>query len=209
MAGGTAASPDSIFLESYNRSSPFSFAFYMLYWVWGDDRMKKVVCIILITLICISGIVFGIKHFNQRSNIKKLLNGVGIENDFKSKQLDYDYWKDPLWYVNGYEVIALRIDPEKWITPEGWYRKQISIEEIEPIVEFEIRESAITDLKADFPDRFDECYFAETGREGEFKNWQFHVGLYSHEGLLIVYRGHDLNSETWRLLDDEDVPWMD
>ena len=170
--------------------------------------MKKLVCIMLIALICIAGIVFCAKHFHQHAKVEKLLSGVGIENNFRPKQLDYDYWKDPLWYVNGYEVIALQIDPEKWTTPAGWHKKQIKIDEIEPLIEFEIRESAITDLKADLPDSFDECYFAESGREGEFKNWQFHIGLYSNEGLLVIYRGHDLNSETWRLLDD-DVPWIE
>jgi len=172
--------------------------------------MKKIVCIILIALICIAGIVFGVARFNQHSKMERLLSGVGIENGFRSKQLDYDYWKDPLWYVNGYEVIALRVDPEKWTTPEGWYKKQVNIDEIEPIIEFEIRESAISDLKADLPEHFDEYYFAESGREGEFSNWEFYIGLYSSEGLLVVYRGHDLNSDIWRLLDDAEVtPWTD
>ena len=167
--------------------------------------MKKVICIILIAILCISCIVFGVKQFNRHSKIEKLLCGVGIEEDFKSKLVAYDYWKDPLWYVNGYEVAVLRTDPERWITPDGWYKKPIRIDEIEPIIEYEIRESAITDLKVDFPEHFDECFFAETGREGEFRNWQFHIGLYSDEGLLVVYRGHDLNSDIWRLLEDEDI----
>ena len=172
--------------------------------------MRKAVCIILAAVVCLAGIICAANHLKNRAKIKEMLSSVSVSDDIKTKMLAYDYWKDPLWYVNGYEVIALRIDPEKWTTPEGWYKKQVNIDEIEPIIEFEICESAITDLKADLPEHFDEYYFAESGREGEFSNWEFYIGLYSSEGLLVVYRGHDLNSDIWRLLDDAEVtPWTD
>ena len=159
--------------------------------------MKKAICIAVIAFLCLAiALIFGSKYYRNHMRAAGLLKSVGISSDCKHELLDYDYWKDPLAYVNGFEAAVY--DVEQWTTPAGWYKKEIRIDDIEPIIEFEIRESAISDLKADIPDNFDECYFIESGREGEFKDWEFYVGLYSYDGLLVVYRGHDLNSDIWK-----------
>ena len=43
---------------------------------------------------------------------------------------------------------------------------------------------------------FDEWFYMETERE-VFTEWEYYIGLYRDDGLLMVYRGHDLNSELY------------
>ena len=45
----------------------------------------------------------------------ELLRGVGIDHDLRIKIEEYDYWKDLLSYVSGFEAFAAQVNPDDWI----------------------------------------------------------------------------------------------
>ena len=172
--------------------------------------MPKAIRIILSVLLSLAILICGAKFVYRRARTGDLLQHVGISDEIHVRQKDYTYWKDFLKYVNGYEMIALKVDPETWIMPEGWISEPIAVEDLEFATDFSVNEPALNGLTAEMPQTFDEWFFAEYGRDGEFADWEYYIGLYSKDGLLIVYRGHDLNSDLWmRPYDGEDIPWSD
>lgn len=172
--------------------------------------MRKAFRIIISIHLCIFILICGAKFVYRRARTRDLLQHAGISDAIRVRQKDYTYWKDFLMYVNGYEVLALKVDPEKWMMPEGWSGGPIAVDDLETKTEFSVNELVINGLNADIPETFDAWFFAECGREGEFADWEYYIGLYSGKGLLIVYRGHDLNSDLWmRPYDGEDIPWSD
>ena len=172
--------------------------------------MAKAIRIILSVLLCLAILVCGAKLIYRRTRTRDLLQHVGISDGIRVRQKGYTYWKDFLMYVNGYEAIALKVDPERWTSPSGWISEPIAVEELEFTTDFSVNEPALNGLTAEMPQTFDEWFFAEYGRDGEFADWEYYIGLYSKDGLLIVYRGHDLNSDSWmRPYDEEAIPWSD
>ena len=161
---------------------------------------------IIIAAVCISLsmiLIFAVatvitEHAKKEENIRLLLMNVGCTGfDLDEKMIEYDYWKDPLSYISGYVIAVFDVDSDSWIIPEEWRCESIAAAELEDVTGFAIPERRFSDLETTLPAVYDAWYFIETGREGPFDEWQYHIGLYSDEGILLVYRGHDLNTDIW------------
>ena len=170
--------------------------------------MKKIFCIVLAVILCLSiYFVGGMFYFrwkqtkSMHESTQNMLKMAQVPDILRPELIDYVYWKDPLSYVDGYEVMAARAELDS--VPESWVLESIRLEELEAIPDFYVDLSAFSKLDVELPARFDAYYFSEIGSHNEFKAWEFYIGLYSEDGLLLVYRGHDLNFELMDRLAEE------
>jgi len=126
-----------------------------------------------------------------------LVNAGCTSSELMGKPIEYKCWKDPISYISGYEIAVFAVDADSWISPEGWQNEMIEAAELGDTTGFAIPERRFSDLKTALPAVYDAWCFNETSREGPFEEWQYHIGLYSDEGLLVIYRGHDLHTDIW------------
>lgn len=163
--------------------------------------MKKRMIIIILAVLIIAAIsIYSIviPRF-ALARPRELLRHVGVENKMKLELLDYTYWKDVLGYVSGYEMAVLQVDPEKWTMPSGWHSGEMSMGQIGEIHQKLVDNSMLREHELDILDStFQEWFYTETDRE-VFSDWEYYIGLYREDGLLVVYRGHDLSSELYLL----------
>lgn len=168
--------------------------------------MSKIHKGIIIVAVCISifmilsfTVATAIKeHVRKNESIRSLLMNAGCEGrELNEKLIEYSYWKDALSYTSGYEIAVFEVNAESWTIPEGWRLETIAAAELDDATGFAVPERRFSDLKTTLPAVYDAWFFAEMGREGPFEEWQYHIGLYSDEGILLIYRGHDLNTDIW------------
>lgn len=152
---------------------------------------------IAIVVLIVGAAVFAVLNLKPAVQGRELLSRVGVPDEMHAEILNRVYWKDPLKYTSGFEVVAAGVDPELWTTPAGWSRGEITMDDFFAMQEVEISKSAFERLELDgLPTVYHEWYFCETGRDAEdFKDWEYVVGLYNRAGRLLVYRGHDLNGD--------------
>ncbi len=123
---------------------------------------------------------------------KGLLAAVGVDAD--CAEIASHYWYDLLKYIDGYEIVAVR-PPEDWLPPEGWQMGGMTVEEIEEKYNLILSDDAWERIGLT-QEVSRAHFFAETGRDSEIiQDWEFYVGLWQEDGVLIVYRGHHLYGE--------------
>lgn len=155
-------------------------------------------CVSIIAMIALSLLIVRTVRAHQRK--RAMLEAVDIPIHTPLRAVDYVHWTDYLEYVSGYDILVAKVDPEGFAIPGTWRASTTTIDAIEAEYDIDMCESWLREQKTTLPACFDAWYFRETGRGGEaYRDWQYYVGLYSADGTLIIYHGHDL----WGLDDFE------
>ena len=155
-------------------------------------------CAGIVAMIVLSVLVVRTVRAHQRK--MAMLEAVDIPIHTPLRAAGYVHWTDYLMYVSGYDILVAKVNPEGFAIPETWHAGTTTIDAIEAECDIDMVESWFQEQKMTLPPCFDAWYFRETGRGGEtYRDWQYYVGLYSADGTLIVYHGHDL----WGLDDYE------
>ena len=169
------------------------------------------VCMSLTMILIFAAVTAITNHMEKNESILSLLVSIGCTGDELIGELvEYEYWKDPLSYISGFEIAVFEVEMDSWMTPEGWRRDTIAADEFENVTGFAIPRRRFLNLETTLPEVYDAWYFRETGREGPFDEWQYHIGLYSEDGVLLIYRGHNLHTDSFRHFSDEaEFRWVD
>lgn len=159
--------------------------------------MNKKFLIIAVIAVVAFAILLLYPQIKDSSASKELLSAVGVPEDITFYSMARVDWTNSAAYKSGYDIIAMDVDPDEWVTPNGWVTESATIEDITEKygVIFKdmstVEELSIYDLQAEFS----QWYFSETtGGTEEYPEHVFHIGLYN-EGTLIVYRGSNLQDD--------------
>ena len=105
----------------------------------------------------------------------------------------YAYWNDFLKYTDGYEIIRIDVDDDKWKTPDGWNVGEITLFEI--VRPYGLGFSSVLSDEMEsgkIPVVCQEWFFSEKKTDNNYDRWEFFVGAYDGDQTLFLYRGHHL-----------------
>lgn len=106
---------------------------------------------------------------------------------------DYSYWSDFLKYTDGYEIMQIHVDAEKWEMPEIWNADETTLFEILRPYGLGFSAALRDELEnGEIPLACEAWFVSEKKPEGNFDGWEFFVGAYDGKESVFLYRGHHL-----------------
>ena len=139
----------------------------------------------------------GVRMLQNQLNCKRMLKTVGLDESYGLKQVDYSYWRDPLKYGGGYEIMVFVSDDQSWIPPESWIdeSEHVSVGAIAGEIGIGLNINAILDLSLG-GERCKAWFFADHRADRPFNEQDFYFAYcdetYSNRVVVFIYRGHHL-----------------
>lgn len=158
---------------------------------------RKRARVILCLLLCLALMFIAACILLNQANRNRMLRSVGLEGIPGLKQIDYAYWRDPLKYGAGYEIMAFSVDASSWDLPAEWTNEgaDIDINELADRLGVYLNTNAIADLGLGGMN-CSSWYFADNRADRPFDEQDFYFAYYDDtdkdRAILFVYRGHHL-----------------
>ena len=162
----------------------------------NSAKMKKMK-FYLIVLLCIVLSILAVKALQNHTACARMLHAVGLDDGAGLQQVDYAYWRDPLKYVDGYEIMAFAVDEAVWNPPDSWTKatKLTSIDSIATELGIDLNMKAILNLSLG-GENCGVWFFADHRADRPFDQQDFYFAYcdetYRNNVVLFVYRGHSL-----------------
>lgn len=156
-------------------------------------RHRVFLCVLLCSAICFSMILYWLNN----SNRTRMLRMVDLENASGLKQVDYAYWRDPLKYGHGYEIMTFTVEDVLWSPPGSWSIEAVqdSIDTVANRLGIELNSNAILNLSLGGTD-CKSWFFADQRANRPFDEQDFYFAYcdetYENRKVIFVYRGHHL-----------------
>ena len=157
-------------------------------------RSRKRRVIIALTVIFVIMVVIGLFVSIQPVISKaRLLKEFHLPVTMAFDIEDYSYWNDFLKYTDGYEIIKIHVDAEKWEMPDVWNADEATLFEILRPYGLGFSAALRDELKnGEIPLACEAWFVSEKKPEGNFDGWEFFVGAYDGKESIFLYRGHHL-----------------
>lgn len=124
-----------------------------------------------------------------------MLTAVGLEEEAGLKQVDYTYWRDPLQYTDGYEIMAFAVDEAVWNPPDSRSRepKVTGVDVIATALDIDLNADGISDLSLG-GENCGVWFFEDHRSDRPFDQQDFYFAYcdenYENDVVLFIYRGH-------------------
>ena len=151
----------------------------------------------ILAIIAVTWLGMNIMNIRDFSSQIRLLNEFHLPPSYIFEIDHYAYWNDVLKYTDGYEILQINVDPEKWETPEVWNVGEVTLFEIVQPYGLGFSSALYDEMNSgEIPSVWQEWFVSEKKPNGNFDGWEFFVGAYDGDQTLLLYRGHHLYGDS-------------
>ncbi len=150
--------------------------------------MKKLLVALCILLMIAGLIIYGMYEAEKLpSREATLLQRCSISLPCRRKTLHHSYWKDWLWYTDGYEVYVFRSRDDIASSLVGWQSGHFTLSDAVLLPDDTPSEAALSEIPDGcLPESYTHLFF----RQEKDDYW---LALYDETTkICLIYRGHHL-----------------